>query len=73
MRGDLEKGAVQQVKVPGVEKKKKVARQRRKEGLAGGWREKEREGEGRGRTERCCCSRLPGCGEWVDGSKSLQR
>lgn len=37
---------MQQVKVQGVEKKKKVARQRRKEGLAGGWREKEREGEG---------------------------
>lgn len=61
---------MQQVKVPGVEKrkKKKVARQRRKEGLAGGWREKEREGAIRGRTERSSSSRLPGCGEWVDGS-----
>lgn len=56
---------MQQVKVPRVEKKKLVARQRRKEGLAGGWREKEREGESRGRTRaRSSCSRLPGRGEW---------
>lgn len=65
---------MQQVKVPGVEKKKKVARQRRKEGLAGGWREKEREGESAEAEQSAAgCSRLPGCGEWVDGSKSLQR
>lgn len=54
----------------GGEKKKLVARQRRKEGLAGGWREKEREGESRGRTRACSSSssRLPGRGEWMDRS-----
>lgn len=51
--------------VPGVEKKKKVARQRRKEGLAGGWREKEREGESRGRTESAAAA--PDCLAVVNG------
>ena len=76
MRGDLGKGALQQVKVPRVEKEKKKSQGRGgRKACSADVREKERVGarQSRSRTERSSSSRLPGCGEWMDGSKSLQR
>lgn len=76
MRGDLGKGALQQVKVPRVEKEKKN-RKAEAEGRPARRMCERRRGWERDRAEaEQSAAAAPDClavGEWMDGSKSLQR